>query len=64
MGESDEQQEQAQGSGMQNICSVSDLIGLQLVKSAKRKGDGSCRPLESFRPVPELQRSLQSLTLS
>lgn len=64
IGESDEQQEQAQGSGMHNICSVSDLIGLQLVKSAKRKGDGSCRPLESFRPVPELQRSLQSLTLS
>lgn len=64
MGESDEQQEQAQGSGMHNICSVSDVIGLQLVKSAKRKGDGCCRPLESFRPVPELQRSLQSLTLS
>ncbi len=47
-----------------SICSVSDVIGLHLVKSAKRKGDGSCRPLESFRPVPELQRSLQSLTLS
>lgn len=64
MGESDEQQEQAQGSGIHNICSVSDVTGLQLVKSVKRKGDGCCRPLESFRPVPELQRSLQSLTLS
>ncbi len=32
--------------------------------SAKRKGDGSCRPLKSSSPLHELQRSLQSLTLS
>lgn len=30
----------------------------------KRKGDGVCRPLKSFRPVHELPCSLQSLTLS
>lgn len=48
MGESDEQQEQAQGNGMHNICIVSDVIGLHLVKSAKEKGTAAAVPSSHF----------------
>lgn len=47
-GESDEQQEQAQGRDMHNICSVSDVIEVFLIKSAKEKGTAAAVPSSHF----------------